>query len=109
MAWTQETAKTKRDHIDFLMDDRRAVFTRYGATKLPGDLGEGYAAYFPIVQAEDQHYRVVAGFSCGGKKRILDLYLAQIAKGRDGIRDMIELMRIAQKRYGRLHKCTPGE
>lgn len=53
--------------------------------------------------------RVVARFSCGGKQRIITLYLAQVAQSRDGIRDMIELMRIAQKRYGRLYACTPGK
>ncbi|WP_255529969.1 hypothetical protein [Planomonospora sp. ID67723] len=39
---------------------------------------------------------------------MIDIYLAQVAKGRDAIKDMIELMRIAQKRYGELYDCTPG-
>ncbi|MER5418454.1 hypothetical protein [Streptosporangium roseum] len=107
--WIQEGPESKQDYIDYLMDDRRKVFTRHEATKLPSDLGEGYAAYFSIVQVDDQPYQVTARFSCGGKDRIIDLYLAQVAKGRDGIRDMIELMRIAQKRYGRLYACTPGK
>jgi hypothetical protein len=34
--------------------------------------------------------------------------LAQVAKDRDAIKDMIELMRIAEKRYGELYNCTPG-
>ncbi|MET8333478.1 hypothetical protein [Streptosporangium canum] len=56
-----------------------------------------------------QPYEVVAKFRCGGKERLLTMFFAQFAKGRDGIRDMIELMRIAQKRYGRLYTCTPGK
>ncbi|WP_345558814.1 hypothetical protein [Nonomuraea rosea] len=39
---------------------------------------------------------------------MIDIYLAQVAKGRDAIKDLIALMRIAQKRYGDLYDCTPG-
>ncbi|SEL70321.1 hypothetical protein [Nonomuraea pusilla] len=39
---------------------------------------------------------------------MIDIYLAQVARGREGIKDLTELMRIAQKRYGLLHHCTPG-
>lgn len=91
------------------MDDRRAAYSRHGAITLPADLGEGAAVHFPEGPFGDQPYRVVARFTCGGKQRIITLYLAQIAQGRDGIRDMIDLMRIAQKRYGQFYKCTPGE
>jgi hypothetical protein len=105
----QEAVDSTREYLDGILDDRRKVFTRHGATTLPADLGEGYAVYFPEGPFSDQPYQVTAGFSCGGKDRIIDIYLAQIAKGRDGIRDMIELMRIAQKRYGQLYKCELGE
>ncbi|WP_133061848.1 hypothetical protein [Streptosporangium minutum] len=90
------------------MNDRRKVFTRHGATRLPVVLGEGYAVYFPEGPFSDQPYQVTARFSCDGKDRIIDLKMTQVAKGRDGIKDMIELMRIAQKRYGQLYKCAPG-
>ncbi|MFD8555768.1 hypothetical protein ACFV1N_00575 [Streptosporangium canum] len=109
VAWMQEAVDSTRVYLDEVMDDRRKVFTRHEAAVLPADLGEGYAVRFPIVQADEQPYQVVARFNCGDKQRIITLYLAQTARGRDGIKDMIELMRIAQKRYGQLYKCTPGE
>ncbi|MEV6149705.1 hypothetical protein AB0L53_05125 [Nonomuraea sp. NPDC052129] len=94
--------------MDFVMDDRRQVYTRYGGVALPTDLGDGLAAYLPNTSFADQPYRVSAKFRCGGKERMIDIYLAQVAKGRDAIKDMTELMRIAQKRYGHLYNCTPG-
>ncbi|MGW3362248.1 hypothetical protein ACWDOR_04825 [Streptosporangium canum] len=109
VVWMQETPESTRGYLDEVMEDRRRVFTRHGAAVLPSDLGEGFAVYFPEGPFSDQPYQVTARFSCGGKGRIIDLNVAQVAKGRDGIRDMIELMRIAQKRYGQLYKCTPGE
>ncbi|GII95592.1 hypothetical protein [Sinosporangium siamense] len=107
--WDQDQPERSPEHIDFLMDDRRAVFTRHGATKLPTELGEGYAAYIPVVQVDAQNYQVTSRFACSGKDRILDLNIARFAKGRDAVRDMIDLMRIAQKRYGEIHKCTVGK
>jgi hypothetical protein len=56
----------------------------------------------------EQPYRVSAKFRCGGRDRMIDIYLVQVAKGRDAIKDMIELMRIAQKRYGEIYDCIPG-
>ncbi|MEQ4724952.1 hypothetical protein [Nonomuraea sp. B19D2] len=56
----------------------------------------------------EQPYRASAKFRCGGKDGMIDIYLSRIAKGRDAMSDLIELMRIAQKRYGRLYGCTPG-
>ncbi|MGV9595105.1 hypothetical protein ACWDR1_00405 [Streptosporangium sandarakinum] len=108
VVWIQETSGSSREYLDDLMDDRRKVFTRHGAMKLSSDLGEGYAVYFPEGPFSDRPYQVTARFPCGGKGRIVDLALAKVAKGRDGIKDMVELMRIAQKRYGLLHRCTPG-
>ncbi|GAB2445630.1 hypothetical protein [Streptosporangium sandarakinum] len=55
-----------------------------------------------------QPYEVMARFRRGGSDRLLSMYFARFAKGRDGVKDMVELMRIAQKRYGPLHGCTPG-
>ncbi|MER6828671.1 hypothetical protein ABT352_22010 [Streptosporangium sp. NPDC000563] len=109
VAWMQENAGSTREHLDYVMDDRRAAYSRHGAVTLPTDLGEGLAVHFPEGPFSDQPYRVVSRFACGGKQRIITLYLAQVAKGRDGIRDMIDLMRIAQKRYGHLYKCALGE
>ncbi|MEV0591102.1 hypothetical protein [Nonomuraea cavernae] len=97
-----------REQLDFVLDDRRQVYSRHGGVTLPADLGYGLAAYLPNTPFADQPYRVVAKFPCDGKEQLLTLYLSQVAKGRDGIKDLIELMRIAQKRYGELYDCTPG-
>ncbi|MFI7707052.1 hypothetical protein [Nonomuraea sp. NPDC049480] len=90
------------------MDDRRSVYTRHGGVTLPKDLGDGLAAFVQSAPFADQPYRVSAKFRCGSKERLIDIYLPQVAKGRDAIKDMTELMRIAQKRYGALYDCTPG-
>ncbi|WP_281284135.1 hypothetical protein [Nonomuraea deserti] len=36
---------------------------------------------------------------------MIDIYLAEVARGRDGIKDLIELMRIAQQRYSKVYGC----
>ncbi|WP_406312605.1 hypothetical protein OHA77_29155 [Streptosporangium sp. NBC_01639] len=109
VAWMREAPESTREYLDGVMDDRRKVFTRHGAATLPAELGEGLAVHLAYAGVDEQPYQVVARFSCSGKQRIITLYLAQVAQGRDGIRDMIELMRIAQKRYGQLYACTPGK
>jgi hypothetical protein len=108
--WAREGSGMPREHMDFLMDqDRRPLYTRYGGVALSPDLGEGMAAYVSSAPFANQPYRVSAKFRCGGKERMIDIYLPQVAKGRDAIKDLIALMRIAQKRYGNLYDCTPGK
>lgn len=92
-------------HMDFLWKDRRAVYSRHGGTELPADLGEGMAAYVANAPVDEPPYQVSAKFRCGTMDRFLDILLPQIAKGRDAIKDLTELMRIAQKRYAQLHDC----
>lgn len=107
--WAEEEAGMSREHMDFLMkEDRRPLYSRHGGVSLPPDLGDGMAAYIRSSPFSDQPYRASAKFRCSGKERMLDIYLSQVAKGRDAIKDLIALMRIAQKRYGHLHNCTPG-
>lgn len=90
------------------MEDRRRLYSRHGGVALPAELGDGLAAYLPNTPFADQPYRVSAKFPCGDQDRMIDIYLARVAKGRDAIKDLIALMRIAQKRYGELYDCTPG-
>ncbi|SDG97248.1 hypothetical protein [Nonomuraea jiangxiensis] len=104
----QEGNGLSRDQLDFVLDDRRQVYTRHGGVRLPTDLGDGLAAYLPNTPFSDQPYRVVSKFRCDNKEQLITIYLARVAKGRDGIKDLIALMRIAQKRYGELYGCTPG-
>ncbi|WP_185071948.1 hypothetical protein [Nonomuraea jabiensis] len=108
MNWLQADGETGQEHLRFLMTDRRSVYTRHSGVELPTELGEGMAAYVTNSPLADQPYRVSAKFGCGDEDRMIDIYLAQVAKGRDAFKDMTELMRIAQKRYGKLYNCTPG-
>ncbi|WP_336204714.1 hypothetical protein [Nonomuraea sp. LPB2021202275-12-8] len=108
VGWLQVGGGTSQEHMDFLLDDRRSLYTRHGGVTLPTDLGAGMAAYLTNGLLADQPYRVSAKFRCGGKERLLDIYLSQVAKGRDGIKDLTDLMRIAQRRYGEVYDCVPG-
>jgi hypothetical protein len=108
VGWLNTGDGTSQEHLDFLMGDRRRLYSRHGGVELPADLGEGLAVYLSNTPVAEQPYRVSSKFRCGGKDRMIDIYLAQVAKGRDAIKDMTELMRIAQKRYGELYDCTPG-
>ncbi|MBN6052995.1 hypothetical protein JYK22_13740, partial [Nonomuraea sp. RK-328] len=108
VGWLRVGGGTTQKSLDLTMEDRHQVYSRYDGVKLPADLGDGFAAYVPDFPFETQPYRVSAKFTCGGKDRIIDIYLAQIAKGRDAMKDLTALMRIAQKRYGTLYHCTPG-
>ncbi|MEO3868388.1 hypothetical protein ABGB18_06120 [Nonomuraea sp. B12E4] len=104
--WMQEGPGMSREHLDFLMDDRRKVYGRHDGVVLPTDLGDGMAVYLPNPPLTDQPYQVSAKFRCGSKERLIDIYLPQVAEGRDAIKDMTELMRIAQKRYGEVYNCS---
>ncbi|TMR99045.1 hypothetical protein [Nonomuraea basaltis] len=106
--WMQEGEGMPREQLDFVLDDRRKVYSQHGGVTLPADLGDGLAAYLPNSAFADQPYRVAAKFRCDGKEQLITIYLARFAKGRDAIKDLIELMRIAQKRYGEVYDCTPG-
>lgn len=106
--WMQEGAGVPRGQLDFVLDDRRKVYSRHGGVTLPADLGDGLAAHLPNSPFATQPYRVVAKFRCNDKEQLMTIYLARVAKGRDAIKDLIALMRIAQKRYGELYDCTPG-
>ncbi|MFD1546599.1 hypothetical protein [Nonomuraea guangzhouensis] len=109
VGWLQVSDGTNQEHLNFVMNGRRQVYSEHGGVTLPTDLGDGLAAYLPNTPFADQPYRVSAKFLCGGKARMIDIFLAKVAKGRDAIKDMTELMRIAQKRYGHLYNCTPGK
>ncbi|MBB6344503.1 hypothetical protein ACWGH8_15645 [Nonomuraea muscovyensis] len=106
--WMQEGSGMTREHLSFLLNDRREVYSRHDGVVLPTELGEGMAAHLSDPPSGDQPYQVSAKFQCGGKERLIDIFLPQVAMGRDAIKDLIALMRIAQKRYGELYDCTPG-
>ncbi|MFI7634310.1 hypothetical protein [Nonomuraea sp. NPDC049400] len=109
VGWLQVGDGTSQEHLDFLMDGRRDLYTRHGGVRLPADLGDGMAAQVTNSPLDDQPYRVSAKFKCGGKERLIDIFLAKVAKGRDAMKDLIALMRIAQKRYSEVYDCTRDE
>ncbi|MFF4774704.1 hypothetical protein ACFY05_17775 [Microtetraspora fusca] len=107
--WISEQGGTTREDIDYLLNDRLAVYERHGGVKLPVELGTGMAAYVPDYgSVTEQPYQVTAKFRCDGEEQLLTLRLDQVAKGRDAMGDLIALMRIAQRRYGEVHGCVPG-
>ncbi|KAB8186267.1 hypothetical protein FH608_046950 [Nonomuraea phyllanthi] len=77
-------------------------------TPLPAQLGEGFATYAGNDMLGGRPYFVISRFSCGGEKPWIGIDLKRVAKGRDAIKDLTDLMRVAQKRYGDLHRCTPS-
>lgn len=105
VAWMREGTGMPSDHLEILADGRRNVYASHGGTALPSDLGDGMVAYIPDAVLDEQPYRVSAKFVCGDRNRLIDIYLAQTAKGRDAIKDLTDLMRIAQHRYADLHNC----
>ncbi|MBT2210612.1 hypothetical protein [Actinomadura sp. NEAU-AAG7] len=73
---------------------------------LPADLGKGLA----IPTASDSALRpnyVIGVFSCGKKRPWISIDFAPVVRGRDAVRDMVDFMRIAERRFGEIHKCTP--
>ncbi|MEV0232315.1 hypothetical protein [Nonomuraea sp. NPDC050786] len=109
VGWLQVGDGTSQEHLNFLMNGRRDLYTRHGGVRLPADLGTGMAARVSNSPLDDQPYRVSAKFRCGGKDRMIDIYLSQVVKGRDAMKDLIALMRIAQKRYSDVYECTRGK
>jgi hypothetical protein len=52
-------------------------------------------------------YLTASAFQCGSGDAWVDIFLRSISPGRDMTRDLVDLMRIAQGRFGRLHRCSP--
>ncbi|NBF00211.1 hypothetical protein FE391_43110 [Nonomuraea sp. KC401] len=77
-------------------------------TALPAELGEGFAVHAGNDMLGGRPYFVISRFSCGGETLWIGIDLKKVAKGRDAIKDLTELMRVAQRRYGVLHECDPG-
>ncbi|CNF09565.1 Uncharacterised protein [Mycobacterium tuberculosis] len=74
---------------------------------LPPDLGEGLAVVIPTAGAVTRPNYVIALFRCGKKRPWISIDFVPVVRGRDAVRDMFDFMRIAEKRFGEIHKCTP--
>jgi hypothetical protein len=74
---------------------------------LPHEFGEGLAVIRPTFGGNPRPNYVIALFRCGKKKPWISIDFAPVVRGRDAVQDMFDFMRIAEKRFGEIHKCTP--
>jgi hypothetical protein len=74
--------------------------------RLPAQFGSGYVSYSP--GASRLPYEAGSLFRCGSREPWIYLALRRVSPGRNATKDLTDLMRIAQKRFGELHRCTPG-
>jgi hypothetical protein len=88
------------------MDRIRADINNHDLKPLASELGLGFSAYAPG-EDEAAPYAVAAVFQCGGQEFAIDIDLRRVSSGRNATKDLTDLMRIAQRRFGQLHKCTP--
>jgi hypothetical protein len=100
--------------VELQQEDSRATIDREikqwqsnSPVRLPNELGYGFTVYAPGY-VDDRPYIVSAAFRCGNQQPSIGIDMATVSRGRDYVADLTELMRIAQKRFGVVHKCTPG-
>ncbi len=74
---------------------------------LPPELGDGVATTDGSNGLSSRDNLVVAMFRCGERKPWISIDFVPVVRGRDAVQDMVDFMRIAQKRFGQIHKCTP--
>ncbi|WP_242903179.1 hypothetical protein [Actinomadura terrae] len=74
---------------------------------LPADLGSGLAVINPSLGSVPRPNYVISQFLCGKRRPWMSIDFALVARGRDAVRDMMDFMRIAEKRFREIHKCTP--
>jgi hypothetical protein len=100
--------------IDWSYNDGGEVVRRQqGAWKdnsphqLPRELGDGLGVVRPTSGGNPRPNYVIALFRCGKKRPWISIDFAPVVRGRDAVQDMFDFMRIAEKRFGEIHKCTP--
>jgi hypothetical protein len=69
------------------------------------DYGFGFAVYSP--GSLKLPYLTAAVFRCGANEPWIYIAVREISPGRKAIEDLTGLMRVAQRRFGQLHRCTP--
>ncbi|MBO2450500.1 hypothetical protein J4573_25585 [Actinomadura barringtoniae] len=79
-----------------------------GAHPIPKELGRGLAGVAQTAGGNPRPNFVVALFKCGKRKTLISIDFAPVVRGRDAVQDMVEFMRIAERRFGVVHGCTPG-
>jgi hypothetical protein len=91
---------------DGVMDIARENFSERQLAVLPADLGTGLIAYTTRLPRTRPYYTMMV-FRCGDARPWISVDLSEVGKGRDPVSDLTQLLSIARKRYGELHKCTP--
>ncbi|RVX44909.1 hypothetical protein EDD27_7676 [Nonomuraea polychroma] len=91
---------------DSTMDLARKNFGEHQLAALPADLGTGLIAYTGRLPRTNPYYTMML-FRCGAQRPWISVDLSEVAKGRDPVSDLTQLLSIARNRYGELHKCTP--
>lgn len=105
VAWSRVHGDWTEKDLQGLVDDRIETLKQYDGTAIPASMGDGMAAY---TAGDEKPYQIIAKFTCGGEARLLIMRFRRFVDGRNPIGDMIEFMRIGQKRYAELHKCDLG-
>ncbi|MGW5412091.1 hypothetical protein [Actinomadura geliboluensis] len=90
-----------------ILRTQRNNWAHKSSQRLPVELGRGLAGYDPSGGLTGLPNYVIALFRCGQKKAWISIDFARVVRGRDAVQDMFDFMRIAEKRFGEIHKCTP--
>ncbi|MBW8484712.1 hypothetical protein [Actinomadura parmotrematis] len=75
--------------------------------RLPPELGRGLAVSRFTLGGDQRPNYVIALFKCGGRATWISIDIPPVVRGRDALGDLVEFMRIAERRFGELHRCTP--
>lgn len=103
VGWLTDHAREK---VSGRLERIRAQVSNDDPVRLPRELGFGFTAYAPG-EDDSAPYVAVAAFRCGARKPLIDIDLRRVSAGRDATKDLTDLMRIAQKRFGELYHCSP--
>ena len=90
-----------------ILRTQRKNWAHGAARQLPSELGRGLAGYRSSGGLDGLPNYVVAVFKCGRKKPWISIDFVNVVRGRDAVQDMVDFMRIAEKRFGEIHKCEP--
>ena len=111
---TADHAQVLTTHWSATGDSRRVLHDAYKSWRrnhpfqLPAELGNGFGSLPRPIPQNTQPYYVISSFTCGGANPRITLEISAITPGRNATDDLIEMMRVAQKRYGRLFSCAPA-
>jgi hypothetical protein len=95
------------DGGDEILGVQRKRWAEVNTHPLPAELGVGLAVINPGSGAVPRPNYVISRFSCGKRRPWMSIDFAPVVRGRDAVRDMVDFMRIAERRFGEIHKCTP--